>query len=118
MFETGPPLLSYEDAGRACGGLSESTLRRLVKEKRFPKPIVVSRTKSGRPARVAFVASEVHQAVADMIATARAPRPAEASALEAEGARQEPTTLVQVVVPPSPVQRARSGSGRRRTLNG
>ena len=68
----GPTLMSYEEAGRACGGLSESTLRRLVRDKRFPAPVTLSRTKRGTPARVAFVAAEVHAAVAKMIEDARA----------------------------------------------
>lgn len=71
----GPRLLSFADASRACGGLSESSLRRRIADKRFPSPVVLSRTKKGKPARVAFVASEVEQAISEMIAAARATGP-------------------------------------------
>ena len=64
-------LLSYAETRRACGGLSESSIRRLVAEGRFPRPVVLSRTKSGRAARVAFVSSEVEAVVADIIEKAR-----------------------------------------------
>jgi predicted DNA-binding transcriptional regulator AlpA len=40
-------------------GISESTQRRLIAEGDYPRPIVLSRTRSGRPARIAFVRSEV-----------------------------------------------------------
>jgi hypothetical protein len=47
---------------------SESTARRTPG---FPKPIVISRTKSGKPARVAYVESEVDAFIASLIAQAR-----------------------------------------------
>jgi predicted DNA-binding transcriptional regulator AlpA len=72
MVSEGPRLLSYAETRRTCGGPSESTIRRLIRVRRFPEPVVLSRTKAGGPARVAFVADEVSKAVAAMIAAGRA----------------------------------------------
>lgn len=55
-----------------AGGISDSTRRRIPD---FPKPIVLSRTKTGRPARIAFVRGEVLEWVAARIASDRATGP-------------------------------------------
>ena len=39
-----------------AGGISDSTRRRIPD---FPRPVVLSRTRSGRPCRIAFVRQEV-----------------------------------------------------------
>ena len=39
-----------------AGGISDSTRRRMPD---FPRPVVLSRSRTGRPARIAFVESEV-----------------------------------------------------------
>lgn len=67
----GPRLMSYREAQRVCGDLSESSLRRLIVAGRFPRPVILSRRKNGQPGRVAFVEAEVHAAVARMIAADR-----------------------------------------------
>jgi predicted DNA-binding transcriptional regulator AlpA len=54
-----------------CGGLSESTVRRLIAQGAFPRPIVLSRNRHGRPARVAFVYEELLAWVAARIQTDR-----------------------------------------------
>jgi predicted DNA-binding transcriptional regulator AlpA len=46
--------------------ISESTARRTPD---FPKPVVLSRTASGKPARVAYVASEVEAWIKGRIAS-------------------------------------------------
>lgn len=59
-------------AARAMSGdISESTQRRLIDEGDYPAPVILSRTKLGRPCRVAWVESEVHAWVAKRIALAR-----------------------------------------------
>lgn len=40
----------------AAGGISDSNRRRMAD---FPQPVVLSRTKAGRPCRIAFVEAEV-----------------------------------------------------------
>lgn len=67
-----PALVALRPALALVGGLSESTVRRLIAEGRFPKPVVLSRTRSGRPCRVAFVRGELTAWVAATIARARA----------------------------------------------
>jgi predicted DNA-binding transcriptional regulator AlpA len=52
----GRKLMSLPRALEAAGGISDSTRRRLPD---FPEPVVLSRTKAGRPARIAFVEAEV-----------------------------------------------------------
>ena len=42
-----------------AGDLSPSTLRRLVAAGEFPAPVVLSRTKAGKPCRIAWVEEEV-----------------------------------------------------------
>jgi predicted DNA-binding transcriptional regulator AlpA len=49
-------LLSRRAALEIAGGISDSTRRR---DPDFPPPVVLSRTKSGKPARVAFILDEV-----------------------------------------------------------
>ena len=41
------------------GGLSEATIRRRVASGEFPEPIVLARTRAGRPARVAWRRGDV-----------------------------------------------------------
>lgn len=70
--ERPPELVALRPALAMVGGLSESTIRRLIAEDRFPRPVVLSKTKSGRPCRIAFVRSELTAWVASTIARARA----------------------------------------------
>lgn len=64
-------LLKPDVARAMAGGISASSLHRLVKSGAFPKPITLSKTKTGQPARVAFLESEVRSWIADRIAAAR-----------------------------------------------
>ena len=64
----GPELLSLPRALAMAGGLSDSTRRRIPD---FPRPVVLSRTHTGKPCRIAFVRSEVCDWVASRIAAAR-----------------------------------------------
>lgn len=52
-------LIKPDRAREMCGGISESTLLRLIKAGDFPKPIPLNHDRHGRPVRVAFVASEL-----------------------------------------------------------
>lgn len=52
-------LLSPAYTRQIVGGLSESTIRRMVEAGTFPKPIVLSRNGKGVPVRVAWVLGEV-----------------------------------------------------------
>ena len=52
----GRRLMSLPKALEAAGGISDSTRRRLLD---FPAAVVLSRTKAGRPCRIAFVETEV-----------------------------------------------------------
>jgi predicted DNA-binding transcriptional regulator AlpA len=52
-------LVSPREAMAMCGGISPKTADRWMAERDFPRPIVLSRGKDGRPARVAFVYSEL-----------------------------------------------------------
>jgi predicted DNA-binding transcriptional regulator AlpA len=54
-------LIAPEKAREISGGISESTQRRLIEAGDYPKPIVLSRTRSGKPARIAFIVSEVQE---------------------------------------------------------
>lgn len=56
----------------AAAAISESTARRTPD---FPKPVVLSRTGTGKPARVAYVASEIEAWVKRRIAAARGTSP-------------------------------------------
>lgn len=64
-------LLSIEVVRSRVGGLSGSTIRRLIAAGDFPAPIVLSRTSRGKPARVAWVESEVTAWVERKIREAR-----------------------------------------------
>jgi predicted DNA-binding transcriptional regulator AlpA len=64
-------LVSPQATRAMAGGLSDSSLRRLVKAGAFPQPIALSRTASGRPCRVAYVRSEVLAWCASRIARER-----------------------------------------------
>ncbi len=66
--QNGAALLSLPRTLALAGGISDSTRRRISD---FPRPIVLSRTRSGRPCRIAFVADEVHAWVAARIAADR-----------------------------------------------
>jgi predicted DNA-binding transcriptional regulator AlpA len=67
-------LLSFEQAGHLAAGLSESTIRRLVKMGEVPEPVVILFGKNGRPARVGFVESEIRSWCAARIAASREPK--------------------------------------------
>jgi predicted DNA-binding transcriptional regulator AlpA len=70
--QTLPPRLIHDRELRTMiGGLSRSTVRRLIAEGRFPRPIVLSRSKKGRPARVAWVSDEVFRWINERIAADR-----------------------------------------------
>jgi predicted DNA-binding transcriptional regulator AlpA len=56
-----------------AGGISDSTLRRLIQAGDFPAPVVLSRDSRGRPARIAFVVDELVAWVNRKIATGRGP---------------------------------------------
>jgi predicted DNA-binding transcriptional regulator AlpA len=49
-------LIALKPALQMCGGISDSTRRRIED---FPKPIVLARTKSGRPCRICFIEEEI-----------------------------------------------------------
>jgi predicted DNA-binding transcriptional regulator AlpA len=55
---SGTRLVRPAEADRRCA-ISESTRRRLIEANAFPKPIVLSRDKHGRAARIAFVEAEL-----------------------------------------------------------
>ncbi len=67
----GERLVSPRDLKSIVGGLSESTIRRLIAEGRFPEPITLARNRHGRPVRIAFVESEVLAKVAEWITAHR-----------------------------------------------
>jgi predicted DNA-binding transcriptional regulator AlpA len=52
-------LVKFGEALKMVGGLSESTVRRLIAAGDFPQTVVLNRDRHGRPVRVAFVESEV-----------------------------------------------------------
>jgi hypothetical protein len=62
-------LAPLREALTLAGGISDSTRRRLAD---FPPPVVLSRTRSGRPARIAFVREEVLSWCESRIAANRA----------------------------------------------
>ena len=61
-------LVRPRDAYARCA-VSESYARR---DSTFPKPVILSKTRSGRPARVAFIESELEQWIAAQIRAGRA----------------------------------------------
>ena len=54
-----PVLVSPREARSISGGISDSTQRRMVKSGEYPQPVAISRCRSGKPARVGYVRSEV-----------------------------------------------------------
>ncbi len=52
-------LLGVRATKAMVGDLSYSTIMRRVREGTFPKPIVIGRSKSGRPTRCAWIRSEL-----------------------------------------------------------
>lgn len=60
-------LLSLAATLARCADLSASSLRRLLALGDFPKPVRLSRTRSGRPCRVAWVEREVDAWIAARI---------------------------------------------------
>ena len=73
-MDTGPRLVKPPAAYLMCGGLSESTVRRLIAVGDFPHPVVLSRDRSGRPVRVAFIEAELLEWNAKRVAADRAAR--------------------------------------------
>lgn len=61
-------LLSLPRTLELAGGISDSTRRRIPD---FPAPVVLSRTRSGHPCRIAFVESEVRAWIGRRIAAER-----------------------------------------------
>jgi len=57
---------------RRITSLSASTIRRLVEAGQFPRPIVLSRNRHGKPVRIAYVLSELEEWCAQRIAASRA----------------------------------------------
>jgi len=70
-----PRLVAPRELRSMVGGLSESSIRRLMDVGRFPRPIVLSVNRHGRPARVAWVEAEVRAWIAGRIEAARATDP-------------------------------------------
>lgn len=64
-------LLSPAAGLAISGGISDSTRRRLIKDGQYPAPVVLSRNSHGKPARVAWVESEVRAWVARKIVEGR-----------------------------------------------
>jgi predicted DNA-binding transcriptional regulator AlpA len=56
-----PTLISPRESRRMSGALSESTQRRLIESGDYPKPVVLSRDRHGKPVRIAFVLAEVQE---------------------------------------------------------
>jgi len=67
----GTRLDSLRVTRRICGGLSESTLRRLIAAGRFPRPVVLGRNRHGRPVRIAWIHEELVDWVRDRISADR-----------------------------------------------
>jgi predicted DNA-binding transcriptional regulator AlpA len=53
------------------GGISDQTRRRLIAAGEYPKPIVLSRNRHGRPVRIAWIESEIREWIAKKITAAR-----------------------------------------------
>lgn len=62
-----PGLISPDVALEISGGISYATQRRLIIAKEYPQPIVLSRNRRGRPARIAFIESEVRAWIEEKI---------------------------------------------------
>lgn len=66
-------LVAPRELRRMVGGLSDSSIRRLIAEGKFPKPITLARNRHGKPVRIAFCESEVLAWVAATIQADRGP---------------------------------------------
>jgi predicted DNA-binding transcriptional regulator AlpA len=64
-------LVAPEEARHTCGGISDSTMRRLIAANDFPKPVVLNRNRHGKPVRIAFVYGELVTWCEQRIAAAR-----------------------------------------------
>jgi len=58
---------------RRITSLSTSTIRRLVEAGDFPRPVVLSRNRRGKPVRIAYVLAELEEWCAQRIAVGRLP---------------------------------------------
>jgi len=56
---------------RRITSLSTSTIRRLVEAGDFPRPVVLSRNRRGKPVRIAYVLAELEEWCAQRIAVGR-----------------------------------------------
>jgi predicted DNA-binding transcriptional regulator AlpA len=65
-------LIAPSVARAISGGISESTQRRLVAAGDYPRPVVLSRDRRGKPVRIAWIEREVRAWVARRIAVDRA----------------------------------------------
>jgi predicted DNA-binding transcriptional regulator AlpA len=70
----GDTFISPRVARERSGGISESTQRRLIEAGQYPKPVVLSRDRHGKPARIAFIERELAEWVATRIAADRSSR--------------------------------------------
>ena len=52
-------LVSPNETRLMCGGLSTSTLRRLIAANAFPRPVILARDRHNKPVRIAFVYAEL-----------------------------------------------------------
>lgn len=77
--DSAPRLVAPRDLRAMVGGLSESSIRRLVDAGEFPAPIVLARTKAGHPCRIAWIEAEVSAWVVRRIEAARPSTPSEAA---------------------------------------
>jgi predicted DNA-binding transcriptional regulator AlpA len=54
-----PRLVEPAEAYRIVGGLSESTIRRMIRVGTFPRPVVLNRDRHGKAVRVAYIYDEL-----------------------------------------------------------
>lgn len=52
-------LVKIDEVVSMCGGISRSTINRMMAAGAFPTPIVLSRNVTGKPARVAWIYEEL-----------------------------------------------------------
>lgn len=64
-------LIDFPRVEQITGGLSRATITRRIKDGSFPRPVVLSRDRHGRPLRVAFVLAKVLAYNRRAIATGR-----------------------------------------------
>jgi len=69
--ESNAELVDFPRVELLTGGLSRATINRRIKDGSFPRPVVLSRDRHGRPLRVAFVLAEVLAYNRRAIATGR-----------------------------------------------